>query len=205
MDCVVGGSRVLPVIWVISSLHWRVQNLGSSKLEQQAGPLLPSPITGYDTACQHSPRPSKSAVKSQTTQQPSRIGSQWHFDEFVNETIAKLSKLTHTHHYRRLLTWQHTSVRGGITARYSINASSSNYRKKCLLENFFKNRSRRNFVADYIFNNVLLWVYIELMIVFLWIESNWNEKKREVKLWDLKPEILWLIIGIFVSIATVSF
>lgn len=187
MDCVVGGSRVLPVIWVISSLHWRVQNLGSSKLEQQAGPLLPSPITGYDTACQHSPRPSKSAVKSQTTQQPSRIGSQWHFDEFVNETIAKLSKLTHTHHYRRLLTWQHTSVRGGITARYSINASSSNYRKKCLLENFFKNRSRRNFVADYIFNNVLLWVYIELMIVFLWIESNWNEKKREVKLWDLNP------------------
>lgn len=90
---VIGGNRVLPVIWVISSLHWRVQNL-AGKLEQQAASPSPHITTGYDTACQHFPRSSKSAVKPTTIR---RIGSQWHFDEFVNETIAKLSTDTPNH------------------------------------------------------------------------------------------------------------
>lgn len=63
---VIGGNRVLPVIWVISSLHWRVQNL-AGKLEQQAA-FTPHITTGYDTACQHFPL---GRVNRPSSQQPS--------------------------------------------------------------------------------------------------------------------------------------
>lgn len=145
-----------------------MQNLAGKLKQQAAAPPASLPITGYDTACQHFPRPSKSAVKPTTI----RIGSQWHFDEFVNETIAKLSTDT-TQTFIDVTRVVYSTARGATTVLF-------NKRFEQLSRSVFIELLKIDWKELFAVLKVLFyWMFVELMKVFF--ELNRIKTRKNVR------------------------